>query len=496
MNRKLKQACHTTLWDVFGVKGYRPGQKAAAETLLSGRDLLCILPTGAGKSLCWQLPAVVHEGLTVVVSPLIALMHDQVEGLLRRGIPAVALNSLMSSEERENAVRRVRDRSVHILFVSPERLETAAFHQLCKDCPPWLLVVDEAHCIVQWGQEFRPAYSSIGLFVNWLARRPVICAMTATADAAMQQQILENLGLHRAKRVILPALRKNLSYHALLPTDRTETILQLASDGSGPTVIFCRSRARTEQLAELLRRHGRHAAHYHAGLDREERIVVQQRFREGQLSILTATTAFGMGVDIPGIRRVIHDQLPDDVTDLLQQSGRAGRDGHPSQCIILMDPADLMYKGCIISAMYVANRRHPIKRRKLMMEHWLPLRVMLRACMASRCIPQMLSRAMGQRVGRCGVCSACTGRQMMRVLPDLPRMERQSLRLWLLQLMTRDVRIDSESLREAAQTGCIPDDLPVQQRDLLQQAVGAIRRGEMRLWRQNIRTEGDKDISK
>lgn len=432
MKRGMSRACRAELRKTFGVNEYRPGQKAAAACLLSGRDLLCILPTGAGKSLCWQLPAVVHAGLTVVVSPLIALMHDQVEGLRRRGIPAAAINSLMSPEERRAAEKQIRGGSVRILFVAPERLETAAFLDLCRDCPPWLIVVDEAHCVVQWGGDFRPAYSRIGEFIRWLKVRPVICAMTATADERMQRQITLSLGMAFHKRVMLPVLKENLIY-SLRPTlGRTQEILRLAQENACRTVVFCRSRARTEQLAETLRRAGFSAEHYHAGLNREARESVQARFRSGRTLILAATTAFGMGIDIPDIRRIIHDRLPGSVIDLVQQSGRAGRDGRMAECIVLLSPEEFISSWKVLSGMYGAARWRPVERFRLMQREWLPIKRLMQVLMASRCIPAGIAASFGQRTRPCGRCSACLCGPLAKHPPELPRMDEGTLRRWLL----------------------------------------------------------------
>ncbi len=422
MKRSLKRACVRHLRDTFGLNDFRPGQKAAAHALLSGRDVLCILPTGAGKSLCWQLPAVVRDGMTVVVSPLIALMQDQVHHLTTTGVPAVTLNSLMSKEERARALHSLGAGETRIVFVAPERLTDPAFLRLCQRMQPWLLVVDEAHCAVQWGQEFRPAYGKIRDFVRMLERRPVLCAMTATADRDMQRDILSMLGMRRVKRVTLPILRENLVYEARTTLDPTGDILRLCRENAGSTVVFCRTRQRTEDLAALLRRQGIPADHYHAGLDRTQRENVQRRFREGDVSVLTATTAFGMGVDIPQIRRVIHDSLPESLIDYVQQSGRAGRDGAPASCILLLSPNDVLRKGGKLHHQWKRLRWRPLRRRRFLQEEWLPLRQLLSALLTADCIPAAIARSFGARAGRCGHCTACASGPLHRTVPDLPRL--------------------------------------------------------------------------
>ncbi|MBQ2952783.1 MAG: ATP-dependent DNA helicase RecQ [Clostridia bacterium] len=432
MNMQQRRACRHALREIFGVADYRPGQKAAASCLLSGRDLMCILPTGAGKSLCWQLPAVVHEGLTLVVSPLIALMQDQVRGLRCRGIPSVTLNSLMSAQEQREAERQIRAGEVRILFVSPERLESGGLLRLMEQMKPWLLVVDEAHCVVQWGDSFRKAYSRIGDFLRCLTFRPVICAMTATADGAMQRRIAQSLGMRKCRRVMLSVLRPNLRYTMRTTASSTREILRLAVEQPCRTVVFCRSRNRTEALAEELRRAGVNAVHYHAGMDRDFRSAVQDAFASGAIQVLTATTAFGMGVDIPDIRRVIHDALPDSITELVQRSGRAGRDGEDADVILLFSPQELAFCSSLLMARYLQTRWQPLARLRVVRSEWLPMRAMLKLLLGGGCIPQGIAATFGQRVQRCGCCSACLNHPGPVRVPPLPRMNETELLMWLL----------------------------------------------------------------
>ena len=434
MRYALKRACNHHLRTTFGMENYRPGQKAAVHALLSSRDVMCILPTGAGKSLCWQLPAVVHEGLTVVVSPLIALMRDQVQHLQANGIPAVSLDSLMEDEEKNKAIRCIRQGLVRIVFVAPERLAQPRFVRLCTEMAPWLVVVDEAHCVMQWGENFRPAYMGIRAFVDGLPRRPVVCALTATADVPMQRSVAASLGMKRAKRILMPVIRPNLIYRVRTTLDRTGEILRILRDHPCKTVIFCRSRARTEYLAECLQSYGVNAAGYHAGLDRNDRMRAQQWFHDGRECVLCATTAFGLGVDIPDIRRVIHDYLPDNLIDYVQQTGRAGRDAQDAECILLVDPNDLVSKAFVTRSVKAKDpfRRWFCKRKKIRDLHQL-LRVMLQV----NCIPAGISAAFGKGVPDCGRCSACSKGPLMEKVPSLGRMRQHQIRTWLL-LWQRD----------------------------------------------------------
>lgn len=226
MRTARKQQCSRVLRNTFGVSGFRPGQEQAADALLDGRDLLCILPTGAGKSLCWQLPALMMDELTVVISPLIVLMHDQVRHLRERGIPSVHLDSLMTPAERADALNQLTRGQAKIAFLAPERLNHPEIYALCRQHPPAMVVVDEAHCVVQWGDAFRPSYQQIGQFVSSLPRRPVLCAMTATADKQLQRGIVQSLGLRHPKRIVMPVERPNLHYSVLPTVHVTDAILR------------------------------------------------------------------------------------------------------------------------------------------------------------------------------------------------------------------------------------------------------------------------------
>ena len=432
MKYSLKQEARRHLRDTFGLENFRPGQKAAVHALLSGRDVMCILPTGAGKSLCWQLPAVVHDGLTVVVSPLIALMRDQVQHLAEKGIPAVSLDSLMSDGEKADAMDAVQRGAVRIVLVSPERLQQSGFRRMLREVPPWLVVVDEAHCIVKWGWDFRPAYQQIGDFLSSLPERPVLCALTATADKSIQRAVMRHMSAPQMKRIILPHIRENLVYNVRTTLDSWGEVLRICRTVPCKTVIFCPSRMASEQLAQRLSECGISAGYYHAGMAREERLAVQERFCVGKIMILCATSAFGMGVDIPDIRRVIHVRLPGDVIDYMQQSGRAGRDGQRAECIVLLEPMELLIK--VRSCMKYTGKglqsiRQGIEGRRSLRK----LETLLTVLLASTCIPAGMARAMGQRLGVCGKCSACRrGRQITHV-PRLAGMNSWQLRLWFLR---------------------------------------------------------------
>ena len=431
MRYALRRACRYHLRHTFAAQGYRPGQSAAVEALLSGRDLMCILPTGAGKSLCWQLPAVVHDGLTLVVSPLIALMRDQVQQLEKKGVPAVSLDSAMTEDERREGLRRIRTGEARILFVSPERLEQTAFCRLCRELRPWLIVVDEAHCIVQWGREFRQAYLHIGDFIRSLPVRPVVCALTATAAAKMQREIIQNLGMQRVRQVLLPHIRENLVYEVRTTLESADDILHMCIQEPCKTLVFCATRLETEWLSEMLLCHGVRAAHYHAGMERQQRNDVQEAYRRGEKDVLCATTAFGMGVDIPDIRRVIHAYLPGEVVDYAQQSGRAGRDGKPAQCILLFEPNDLIVRAGT-EQRKVSKGVFGFSRWRYMHGFWQKQERLLRVLLTEECIPAGIAAAFGAKLAPCGKCSACRKGLKCKRIPHFTGMESWQLRRWFL----------------------------------------------------------------
>lgn len=468
MRRARKQQCSEILRKTFGVSSFRPGQEQAADALLDGRDLLCILPTGAGKSLCWQLPAVMMDGLTVVISPLIVLMHDQVRHLQEKGIPSVHLDSLMTPAERADALRKLTSGRAKILFLAPERLNHPEIRALCAQRPPAMVVVDEAHCVVQWGEAFRPSYQQIGQFVTFLPHRPVLCAMTATADEQLQRGIVQSLGLRRPKRIVMPVERPNLHY-SILPTARVnDAILRALQKIPGKAVVFCRMRLRTESLAEKLNAAGIPAAAYHAGLNREERARVLQDYTSGRIRVVTATSAFGMGVDIPDIRLVLHDHLPTNMIDYVQQSGRAGRDGQVSYCLLLFSPADLLRFHTRCQQIRLQTRHRPLARHRQIQREWRPYRRVLRLCLQDKCLSQGISAAFGQKSAPCRNCSACRSGAIGKSVPNIPRMTAQELHLWILQLHRDELhrRIPNQAqatdaqLRKIAATMQLPDNLP------------------------------------
>jgi ATP-dependent DNA helicase RecQ len=320
----------------FGFAGFRIPQRRVVSALLAGRDVLAVLPTGAGKSVCFQVPALLDSGLTIVVSPLISLMEDQVAGALRRGLPAAALTSAQPGSERLAVLQAMRSGRLKLLYVSPERLRSGTFLREITEVNVSRLVVDEAHCISEWGHDFRPSYLRIGAFRR-LMRSPPTVALTATATAATRQEICANLELHDPVRVLAPVDRPNLRWD----TRRTRTLQEAASRvlaaitaTTGQVIVYQPTRRQTVRLAASLRRRGTGAAAYHAGLPATIRTEVQHAFLHRELRVICATNAFGMGIDHPDIRAVFHLGIPGSLEAYVQESGRAGRDGLAARCVL------------------------------------------------------------------------------------------------------------------------------------------------------------------
>lgn len=328
------------LREVFGYVDFRPGQQEIVQSIMAGEDVLAVLPTGSGKSLCYQLPAVILPGMVVVVAPLIALMEDQVRALQQRGIAATCIHSGLPPAEVTQRLEGCLQGAYKLLYVAPERLQQPGFIQHLRRCPIAFVTVDEAHCVWQWGYDFRPAYLSIAAAIQQLGRRPIL-ALTATATPEVQQEIIERLRLRSPRVFVLDTDRTNLVWRVEQGAGKRERLVAACTRWAGKAIlIYAASRRRVEALAEFLCRRAISAAAYHAGLPAEERQRVQERFLSGQLPVLVATSAFGLGIDKPDIRAVVHYDPPLTLEAYYQEAGRAGRDGQLAECLLLYDPQD------------------------------------------------------------------------------------------------------------------------------------------------------------
>jgi ATP-dependent DNA helicase RecQ len=334
----------TVLKEIFGFDSFRPGQEEAIRAVLDGRDTLAVMPTGGGKSLCYQVPALMKEGLTVIVSPLISLMKDQVDSLLQSAVEGAAtLHSGLSPEERWGVEKKVRTGELRMLYVAPERLRSLEFVLTLRRAGVGLFVVDEAHCISEWGHDFRPDYLFLPRVVRDLGAPPVL-ALTATATPRVRQDILRSLRMRDPEVVVTSFNRPNLTYRVLSAKDKKDKlplILDVIRSSPPPGIVYGTTRKECEKLAASLRRAGVDAAHYHAGMGAAERFSVQERFMTDELDVVVATIAFGMGVDKPNVRFVVHASVPGSLPAYIQESGRAGRDGAKSECVVLYRGADL-----------------------------------------------------------------------------------------------------------------------------------------------------------
>ena len=337
------------LQQYFGYTSFRPGQDAVIRSLLAGRDSLAIMPTGAGKSLCFQIPALLMDGVTVVISPLLSLMKDQVDALAAQHVAATYINSLCTFAELQERFRLLRQGRVKLVYVSPERLQNEFFTNFMRTVPVAMVVVDEAHCVSQWGHDFRPGYRLIKDWIASLPVRPVVGAFTATATEHVKNDMLTLLGLGRPEIFIGGFDRPNLYFRVVQTPHKTDFVLSyLAAHKEDSGIIYAATRKETDKVYTALMKAGVKAGRYHAGLTDEERQRAQENFTYDRVQLMVATNAFGMGIDKSNVRFVIHYRMPKNMESYYQEAGRAGRDGAPGECILLFSRGDIMVQRFLI----------------------------------------------------------------------------------------------------------------------------------------------------
>lgn len=386
----------------FGYTSFRPAQEAPVESLLKNEDVVAIMPTGAGKSICFQIPALCKSGLTVVFTPLISLMKDQVDGLVDQNIPAALINSTLTQTEFNKTMYDVRSGNIKLLYIAPERLGSNFFCNVLRSMPISQVIVDEAHCISQWGHDFRPSYRLIGDWLASLPKRPVVGAFTATATKAVENDIKTLLGLDHANVYVTGFDRPNLSFSVVRTPKRMDYVVDYVRRHSHENgIIYCSTRKDVERVYDNLTRAGIQTGYYHAGLSDEMRKDMQNKYAFDQLQVMVATNAFGMGIDKSNVRYVLHYQMPRNMESYYQEAGRAGRDGAPAECILLYSGQDVRVHKYLIEQGHLEPQREQVELRKL--------QSMIDYCFCSTCLRKYMLAYFGEIVPwlECSNCSSC-----------------------------------------------------------------------------------------
>ncbi len=393
----------------YGYDTFREGQEQLIDAILDGRDVFGIMPTGAGKSVCYQIPALIMEGITLVISPLISLMKDQVRALNEMGVHAAYLNSSLTYGQYKLALANASRGQYKIIYVAPERLETSEFLEFALHAPISMVSIDEAHCVSQWGQDFRPGYLKINSFIEKLSRRPVVSAFTATATKEVREDVTGLLGLDHPKMVVTGFNRPNLYFGVSIPKDKKAVLLQYVSvhsDESG--IIYCATRKGVEEIHELLLKEGYSATRYHAGLDDEERRRNQDDFIYDRKPVMVATNAFGMGIDKSNVRYVIHYNMPKNLESYYQEAGRAGRDGEPAECILLFGKKDVITNEYFIDQNRENDELTETELEIVKAAEREKLRRMTWYCYTQGCLREFMLHYFGEEMtGECRNCSGC-----------------------------------------------------------------------------------------
>lgn len=423
------QAALEALTRYFGYDSFRPGQQGIVEALLAGHDVLGVMPTGAGKSVCYQIPAALSPGATLVISPLISLMRDQVDALNDLGMPAAFINTTQTPDEQAMVFAQAAAGQIKLLYVAPERLETGRFRDFAARTPISLIAVDEAHCVSQWGQDFRSSYLGIGDFIAGLPQRPPVGAFTATATERVRRDIVGLLGLRNPAVTVTGFDRPNLYFDVV----KLETKYKAAwvaryvadhPDESG--IVYCATRKTTEALADTLNQMGHPAVAYHGGMSPDAREVAQRDFITDKVPVVVATNAFGMGIDKSNVRYVIHHNLPESIEAYYQEAGRAGRDGEPSRCTLLWNESDIVTRRRLLDNDYENERLTPEEQEIVRQSKRRLLDGMVGYCRTTDCLHRYMTRYFGQELspnagsaagediaadssqsGKCGACSNC-----------------------------------------------------------------------------------------
>ena len=399
-----KQQALRMLETYFGYTSFRPAQEAPIASLLGNEDVIGIMPTGAGKSICFQIPALCKAGLTIVFSPLISLMKDQVDGLLVQNIPAALINSTLTQAEFNKTMYEVRSGKIKLLYIAPERLGSNFFCNVLRALPIAQVIVDEAHCISEWGHDFRPSYRLIGEWLNSLPKRPIVGAFTATATKYVENDIKKLLGLDNANVYVTGFDRPNLSFSVIRTPKRMDYVVHYVRQHANENgIIYCATRKDVDRVYENLTRAGIKVGHYHGGLSDEVRREMQNAYADDKLQVMVATNAFGMGIDKSNVRYVLHYQMPRNMESYYQEAGRAGRDGAPAECILLYSGQDVQVHKYLIEQSIETPERQEVELRKL--------QSMIDYCFCSNCLRKYMLNYFGESTvwTTCDNCSSCKG---------------------------------------------------------------------------------------
>ena len=399
-----KQQALRMLETYFGYTSFRPAQEAPIASLLRNEDVIGIMPTGAGKSICFQIPALCTAGLTIVFSPLISLMKDQVDGLLVQNIPAALINSTLTQAEFNRTMYEVRSGKIKLLYIAPERLGSNFFCNVLRALPIAQVIVDEAHCISEWGHDFRPSYRLIGEWLNSLPKRPIVGAFTATATKYVENDIKKLLGLDKANVYVTGFDRPNLSFSVIRTPKRMDYVVHYVRQHDNKNgIIYCATRKDVDRVYENLTRAGIKVGHYHGGLSDEVRREMQNAYADDKLQVMVATNAFGMGIDKSNVRYVLHYQMPRNMESYYQEAGRAGRDGAPAECILLYSGQDVQVHKYLIEQSIETPERQEVELRKL--------QSMIDYCFCSNCLRKYMLNYFGESTvwTTCDNCSSCKG---------------------------------------------------------------------------------------
>lgn len=393
----------------FGYSSFRKGQEEMVDCLLSGRDALGIMPTGAGKSICYQVPAIMFGGVTIVVSPLISLMKDQVNALVQQGIKAAYINSSLTDTQYDKMLKNAALGIYKIIYVAPERLDSVSFINLCRRIKISMVAVDESHCVSQWGQDFRPSYLNINKFISMLPNRPIIGAFTATATDEVKKDIVNILQLDNPAVVTTGFDRPNLFFSVLRPAKKDSKLIELIKERRDKSeIIYCSTRKKVESVCDLLIKNGFPATRYHAGLSDEERVKNQDDFVYDRKPVMVATNAFGMGIDKSNVSYVIHYNMPKNIESYYQEAGRAGRDGQEADCILLYGAGDVQTCRYFIENTEPNPQLTPEQNEMFKKRKEERLKHMIFYCRTSDCLRNYMLRYFGDEAEEnCGKCSNC-----------------------------------------------------------------------------------------